>query len=148
LPGKALLVIRVRTRETICRPEISQLILRAARKCGFPTPAACLAELVRDVESRAQGLFVGLDGDRPAVTAVGFLPANAFWLAPSVGFAYSEGDRTLVVAVSARLQRWLCEAGFDHAVVLNLLHTDRSYICGLRHFGKGECIGDVIRFSF
>jgi len=123
--------------------------MRGARKCGFPAPAAVLAELVRDVESHAQGLFVGFDGDRPAVVTCGFLPANAFWLAATVSLAYSNrAPRHIVAAVGARLREWLRLCGHDHALVFNLRHTDRSYIRGLAHFGYGERIGGVIRFSF
>jgi len=162
--GGKLNVIRIRERATIVRPEIAQLIMRGARKCGLPQPAAVLAELVRDVESHAQGLFVGFqptgikpgmfhgithDGQHPCVVACGFLPANAFWLAASVGLAYSDrAPRHVVAAVGARLREWLRRCGHDHAVVLNLFHTDRSYIRGLAHFGFGERIGGVIRFSF
>ena len=142
-------VIRVRERATIVGPDIAQLIMRGARKCGFPQPAAVLAELVRDIESHAQGLFIGFDGDRACVVTCGFLPANAFWLAASVALAYSDrAPRHIVAAVGERLREWLRRCGHDHAVAVNLQHTDRSYIRGLAHFGFGERIGGVIRFSF
>lgn len=123
--------------------------MRAARKCGYPTPAACVAELVQHVESHAQGLFIGFDGERPAVTACGFLPANAFWLAATVCFAYSDkAPRHIAALVGKRLRGWLMACGHDHAIVLNLFYPDEVYIRGLSYFGFGERIGGVIKFSF
>lgn len=143
-----LTVIRVRTRETICRPEISQLILRGARASGLPQPAAALAEIVGQIHSHGIGVFVGFDGDDPKTVAIAQLPSSAFHLAPMVSVAYSEGGRTLSVAVSARLRNWLCEAGFDHALAVNMRHTDRAFMVGLSYFGSSERVGGVIRFSF
>jgi hypothetical protein len=142
-------VTRVRTVETISRPDISELILCGARECGFLKPTKILAELTRDVASDSQGLFIGSENDTPKVVSVGFLPLNAFYLAATVGMAYSErAPRHLVVAVGARLREWLRSCGHDHAMVLNLFHTDRSYVRGLAHFGRGSRIGGIVRFDF
>jgi hypothetical protein len=140
---------RVRTLETISRPDIRELILCGACECGFPQPAKILTELTRDVARDSQGLFIGFEDEIPKVVSVGFLPANAFYLAATVGMAYSEkAPRRLVAAVAARLREWLRSSGHDHAIVLNLFHTDRSYVQGLSYFGRGSRIGGVIRFDF
>lgn len=122
--------------------------MRGARKAGLPHPAAVLAEIVGQVHSHAIGVFVGFRGHDPKAVAIAQLPSSAFHLAPTVSLAYTEGDRTLSIAVGARLRDWLCEAGFDHALAINMQHTDRAFMRGLAHFGMPERVGGVIKFSF
>lgn len=140
-------IVRVRTRETICHPDISQLIMRGARKAGLTQPAAVLAEIVGQIASHGIGVFVGFDGHDPKAVAIAQLPSSAFHLAPTVSLAYSEGARALAIAVGARLRDWLCEAGFRDALAINMQHTDRAFMRGLAHFGTPERIGGIIRFS-
>jgi hypothetical protein len=171
-PVDKLGVIRVRTRETLCRPEVSQLILRGARACGFPEPAMILGELVRNPGDPRTGIFTGWACEAPRVVAVGFLPASAFWLAPTVALAYSEvrsregarietttratwprpservSSRKLVHLVGSNLREWFKREGYDHVILGNLQHTDRSYIRGLAHFGRPSVIGSAIRFDW
>jgi hypothetical protein len=108
-----------------------------------------IAELVRDIEQPWQGLFLGIHERKPVAVTVGFLPQNAFYLAPTVGFAYSDhAPRHVVAAVGARLRAWFVEQGYHEAWVINLMHTDRAFMVGLRHFGAAERIGSVVRFGF
>jgi hypothetical protein len=123
--------------------------MRGARECGYPVPAAIMADIARDIASDNHGLFVGYTEDGPRVVSVAFLPCNAFYLAATIGLAYSEkGPRQLVAAVGDRMREWLVGHGHHEAMVLNLFHTDRSYVRGLAHFGAPERIGSVIRFKF
>jgi hypothetical protein len=142
-------VIRVRTKETLIRPDIAQLIMRGARQCGFPVPSAILAELSRCPGDDHTGLFLGTIGGEARVVTVGFLPSSAFWLAANVGMAYSEkAPRQLVALVAEKLRDWYKENGHSHVLVANLLHTDRSYMMGLKHFGRPSVAGSVIRFDW
>jgi hypothetical protein len=142
-------VTRVRTRETLTRPDIAQLIMRGARECGFPVPSAILAELALSPGDACTGIFVGSVSDEPCVVVIGFLPSSAFWLAATVSLAYSErAPRQLVALVAAKLRGWLKENGHNHVLVMNMLHSDRSYIKGLRHFGAPSRAGSVIRFGW
>jgi hypothetical protein len=50
--------------------------------------------------------------------------------------------------VGARLRAWFRECGYGEAWVINLMHTDRAFLVGLRHFGAAERIGSIIRFGF
>lgn len=95
------------------------------------------------------GIFVGLAGDEPKAVAIGFLPHNHLWLAPTVGLAYAEkAPAPLVRLVGARMRDWFRRAGHDGVIVINMLHTDRSYMRGLAHFGVPTRVGSVIRFSW
>lgn len=140
-------VVRVRTRETLVG--LAPLILRAARVCGFPTPGAVLAEMVRDVASAHLGIFVGYDGREPCGVAVGQLPTSAFYLAATVHLAYSEPRKgSIVDLVSEKLRAWFMANGVYHVLVANIKHTDRAYMRGLAHFGSPARVGGVIRFDF
>jgi hypothetical protein len=142
-------VIRVRTRETLCHPDISWLFIRGARECGISQAAVALAELVDQVQSRAWGIFIGFEEHTPRCIAVGHLPTSAFDLAGTVTLAYSEkAHKDLVALVSKQLRVWFRECGNTHALALNLKHTDRSFMVGLRHFGTPSPVGGVIRFDF
>src|SRR5262249_23310140 len=144
-----LSVIRVRTRQTLCRPDISQLILSGARACGYPVPAAIIAELSINPGADGSGVFCGTVDGAARVVAIGFLPANAFWLAATVSLAYSDNaPHRLVSLVAQKMREWFKSEGHEHVIVANLLHTDRSYLRGLRYFGKPSRIGGVIRFDF
>src|ERR1700738_3242961 len=139
-------VIRVRTRETICHPDISHLIMHGARKAGLPQPALVLTEIVNQIHSHGIGVFIGFRGDDPQAVVVAQLPSSAFHLAPFVSLAYSDGRRALSIAVGARLRDWLREAGFDNALAVNMRHTDRAFMRGLAHFGAPARAGGIIRF--
>lgn len=143
-------VIRIRTRETLCRHDVSCLILRAARESGVPDPAMALAEIARDIASDAQGLFIGVEEPHsPCTAVVGFLPHNAFQVAPTIGFAYSEkAPRQIVADVGASLRGWFEACGFNEAIAVNSRHSDRAFMVGLAHFGKPERAGSLIRFKF
>jgi hypothetical protein len=141
-------VIRVRTRETICHPDIAQLVMRGARKAGLPQPAAVLAEMVDRIHSHGIGVFIGFEGHDPKGVLVAELPFSAFHLAPTVSLAYSEGGRALSIAVGARLREWLQETGFDNVLAGNMRHTDRAFMRGLAHVGRVERVGGFFRFSF
>jgi hypothetical protein len=142
-------VTRIRTKQTLIRPDVAQLILRGARACGYPVPSAILAELCTDPANERTAIFVGTLDDVARVVTVGFLPASAFWLAPVVGMAYSErAPRQLVARVALRLSAWFRENGFAHVLVANLLHSDRSYMRGLKYFGTPSRAGSVIRFDW
>ena len=142
-------VMRVRTRETLSRPDIAQLIMRGARECGYPVPAAIAAELLREPWSETVAVFVGLAGGAPRVVTVGFLPTSAFTLAATVGLAYSErAPRQLVALVAEKLRWWFKENGHEHVLVLNMMHSDRSYIKGLSYFGRPSRVGSIIRFDW
>jgi len=146
---QTLSAVRVRTRATLAKPEIAQLVLRGARACGFPVPGAILAELLKNPEDESTGIFVGATLAGPRVVTVGFLPLSAFWLAPIVALAYAEhAPPRLVRLVGKTLRGWFREAGADHVVVANLLHTDRAFIRGLGHFGRPSVSGSMIRFEF
>jgi hypothetical protein len=145
----ALSVIRVRTRETICHPDVSQLILRGARKAGLPQPAAALAEMVGQVHTHGIGIFVGFVEHDPRAVVVGLLPNSAFHIAPIIALLYSEArNRSLLVEMGRRLREWLTSSGFDHAVTNNLWHDDRAFMVHFAHFGNPERIGMALRFSF
>lgn len=142
-------VVRVRTCETLCHPDVSSLIMRGARHAGLVSDGAVLAELSRDVAAAHVGLFIGFRDHDPQTVAVGHLPTSAFHLAPTITLAYSDGAaRDLVVETGRRLREWIMAAGFDHALTNNLWHTDRSFLRGFSHFGKGKTIGSAVCFGF
>jgi hypothetical protein len=108
---------------------------------AFPSADCAPRESRKDALPRGQSV--------PRVVSVAFLPCNAFYLAATIGLAYSEkGPRRLVAAVGDRMREWLVGHGHHEAMVLNLFHTDRSYVRGLAHFGTPKLIGSVIRFKF
>ncbi len=141
-----MIVLRVRTRNTLV--EVAPLVIRGAAAAGLPSPAHVIAELMRDVAADTVGIFVGLAGDDAQALVVGHLPTSAFHLAPTISLAYSERiDRALSLEMQRRLREWIMAAGFDHALTNNLLHTDRSFLRGFRHFGAGRTIGSAVRFD-
>lgn len=147
--GDSLAVIRIRTRETLARPDIAGLILRGARECGFPVPSAVLAELCLNPGADSTGIFVGMVEDEPRLVVVGLWLTSAFWLAATVVLVYSDkAPHALVKATGSHLRAWFLEGGFDHVIVGNFLHTDRAYIKGLAHFGRASRVGSAIRFDF
>jgi hypothetical protein len=142
-------VIRVRTKETLVRPDIAQLVMRGARECGYPVPSAILAELLTKPADAHTGIFVGILADDPRVVTIGFLPSSAFWLAATVSLAYSErAPRQLVALVAAKLRDWFRENGHGHVLVANMLHSDRAYMKGLAYFGRPSRAGSLIRFDW
>jgi hypothetical protein len=142
-------VTRVRTRETLSRPDIAQLIMRGARECGFPVPSAIFAELVKSPGDACTGIFVGSVGDEPRAAVIGFLPSSAFQLAAGVGLAYSErAPRQLVALVAAKLRDWFKENGHGHALAANMLHSDLAYMKCLEIFGRPSRAGSLIRFDW
>ena len=143
-------VIRVRSRATLCRHDVSSLILRAAAESGLPEPALCFAEIGRDIASDRIGLFIGVEEPySPCVATIGFLPYNAFQVAPTIGFAYSErAPRQMVADVGSSLRGWFEACGFKEAIAWNARHSDRAFMVGLAHFGRPERVGSVIKFRF
>jgi hypothetical protein len=142
-------VIRVRTRETLCRPEIASLVMRGATASGLPSSAATVAELARDIASDHVGCFVGFYGTEPAGLVVGLLPTSAFQLGPVIVIAHSEvASHELTVEAGRRLRAWIEAEGFAHAFALNLQHSDRSFCRGTKHFGASRRVGSVIGFCF
>ena len=140
--------MRVRQKETLCRPGIAQLVMRGATRSGLDPGAAVLAELARDIASDAIGVFVGFRNDVPKGVVVAQLPSSAFHRAPMIGLAYSVQDHGISRAVAERLRGWLVASGFHEAITLNRQHTDRSFIRGLGYFGAGEREGSLIGFHF
>lgn len=144
----ALEVIRVRTRQTLAKPEIAQLVLRGARACGFPVPGAVLADLLLEVGDERYGVFLGLANDAPRGIVVAQLPLSAFMTDPVVVLAYSEqAPAELVRLVAEKLAKWIAKAGFERALALNMRHTDRAFCRGLAHFGVSSRVGGVIAFA-
>jgi len=108
-----------------------------------------MGELLKKPDSESCGIFIGFSHSRPCVVAIGQLPTNYLTIAAGVHLAYSErAPRHLVADVGKALREWFQREGHDHVMVCNLLHSDRSYIRGLSHFGKGSRVGGVIRFDF
>lgn len=146
--SQLLTVVRVRTKETLCLPDYANLFFRGATACGYSVPGALLAEICLNPGAETTGVFFGLRHSSPTALVVGFIPNSAFWLAGTVCLAYSESaPRQLVALVGRRLREWFKAAGHDHVLVANLLHTDRSFMVGLSHFGAASKVGDVIRFD-
>lgn len=142
-------VIRVRTTETLCSPDISGLIMRGAVACGYAASSQLLAELCRDPAAAYRGVFVGFADRAAKVVAIGELPTSALQLAAFVALAYSEGaPHPLVVEIGRCLREWLQREGYDHAWAVNLRHTDRAFIRGLRHFGRASRVASVFRYDF
>jgi hypothetical protein len=142
-------VIRVRTRETLARPDVAHLIMRGARACGYPVPSAILAELCLNPGDDRTATFIGVVDDKPCGVVIGFLPSSAFWLAATVGLAYNEeAPRQLVALVGAKLREWFKENGHSHVLVANMRHKDRGYMAGLEHFGTPSRVGSMIRFDW
>ena len=142
-------MLRVRTKQTLCTPDIAGLVMRGARACGYPVPAQILAELCRCPEAAHRAVFVGFDAGEPKAVAVGELPTSALQLAAFVAVAYSQGaSHPLVVEIGRCLRTWFERGGYDHAWGLNLRHTDRAFMRGCGHFGRASRAGGVIRFDF
>lgn len=139
-------VVRVRTRETLLRPDVASLVMRSAVAVGLPSSGAVMAQLARDVAAPHLGIFVGFDGEEPKGIGVVELPTSAFQHAAMIVLAYCEGDRALTMAVCRRVREWLTAAGFQEAQALNFRHTDRSFLRGFAHFGTPGRVGSVIRF--
>ena len=140
--------MRIRTRETLARPEIAQFVLRGALSCGFEVPASVLAELVQHPASDRIGIFLGRDDDTPRGLVVAQLPLSVFMTAPVVVLAYADhAPRELVRRIGARLAEWIAGAGFDHALALNMRHDSKAFCRGLRHFGSPDVVGDVVAFQ-
>jgi hypothetical protein len=141
-------IVRIRTRETLLRPEVASFFMRAAHACGYRPGAGLLAEVAREPGAEWLGLFAGFDGE-PKAMVLGQLPASAFHLAATIHFAYAErAPRQLVAGIGERLRSWFQNAGVDRVLVINLRHTDRAFIKGLGHFGRGQRLGSVIGFRF
>jgi hypothetical protein len=140
-------VIRVRTRETLMRPDVASLVMRGANACGVLSSGAALAELARDIALDHIGCFVGFHDSEPQGLLIVQLPTSAFQLGPVVLVAYSEGaSRELTHEGGRRMREWIRAAGFDEAVALNLLHPDRAFCRRFAHFGTPERTGSVIKF--
>lgn len=141
------LVVRVRTRATLERPEVTRLIMRAAEACRLPADQV-MAELKETIGSPALGVFVGFSDEWPKVVGVGLLPVTVWQMAPFVVMAYAEaGSRNLWVAIVKRLREWIEKAGYSEAMCINFLHTDRSFLRASRSFGRGSRFGSVLRFE-
>lgn len=142
-------VVRVRRKETLCRPAVASLIMRGAAACGFKVPAEVMAELCRGAQAESRGIFIGFHESGPCVFAVGQLPTDYLTIAATVHMAYSDkAPRQIVAEVGKCLREWFLQHGHKEVLVINLLHSDRAFMRGLGHFGQGERAGGVIRFGF
>lgn len=141
-------VVRIRTRETICRPEVASLVMRGANACEQPS-GAVLAELARDIAADHLGVFVGFSGPDsvPKTVVVACLPTSVFHPAPEITLAYSE-DRKLFRATVLGMRDWIVASGFEHALAYNYLHSDRSFFRGFAYAGSSERFASVIRFRY
>lgn len=140
-------VVRVRTKQTLAKPEIAQLIMRGAAKIGFPVPAAVLADLCLNPGDNRLGTFIGSLNHIPCAVVITQQPLSAFMLHPMVVLAYAErAPAELVRLLGARTREWLRAAGFTRAMALNIRHSDRAFCRGLAHFGVPARIGGVITF--
>src|SRR5262252_3987046 len=129
-------VIRVRRFETITRPQIKSLILRAVAAVEYPgtTPEDLYAEFVGAVAADTFGLFVGIAGNEPRAVVAAILPISAVMIAPQAILAYSESRPELTRMVALRLKAWLLEHGYHRMLAHNFYRKDGVFIRGFRHF--------------
>jgi hypothetical protein len=143
-----MLILRVRSQDTIERADVRGLVLRAVEETRYPgtDPLRFYDELHVRISEPGLGVFVGFD-EGPRAIIVAMLPASALMMAPQVPLVCNEGTPSLFRAVSSRLRSWLLENGYDRALGINLYREDAVFMRGFTHFGKPSRKGSLIEFD-
>ncbi len=139
-------VFRVTDPSVLENSDIQAFVYRAL--AANKLPPTTLGELHARLGDPNLGIFIGLAGDKMALT-VAQLPTSHFMLAPQVLLAYNEGPHSLVNELIEGLKAWIEPTGWKKWIGCNRSgHPDPVWLRVFKQAGTPSPVGMAYEFTW